>query len=424
MVPRRPSFCVTDPADCRFDDLALFDGPPGRRAGAVFVLHERPPTAAVWERSDGWVVRIDPGSRGVVACGGSADDATIAWRSAYAAVQEALDVWSVKGVADLQTDAPYGNHIAFWESAAGARVRITDRATATASARVTGFAAGPTGNVTSAPPAPTIWHQSMRFFRQSQLAEDLFDALRSLWLALENLLDSIEPYDMRRDREGVWLRRALKSAFALLGQTGSQASMGGAAGTSKAPHDAAYEYYYDDLRTHLFHAKASREPTLPQDPAGVDALVERHQRLTLFYLDLLAVSTGVRRPGEGGLTIAGFERAVSWLDHGGEIAITDDSTPFDAAQTDVAPAGGTVVAVQAHRDHGSEQPMLRVYRGCVPGVDVSRLERVGRTLFVHHGHVAAGNAVAGDLRLRGIDVLEVQIELQILNAGPRRFPAA
>ena len=63
--------------------------------------------------------------------------------------------------------------------------------------------------------------------------------------------------------------------------------------------NAAYKYFYDEMRTHLFHAKASRQPLLPYETDGTSLLVSRHRLLTSFYLALLEHVTGVRRSSGG-----------------------------------------------------------------------------------------------------------------------------
>ncbi len=53
------------------------------------------------------------------------------------------------------------------------------------------------------PPVPTpplAWHESLRYFRLSQTTDDLFDAYRNAYLALESILSSIAP--QRTDAAG------------------------------------------------------------------------------------------------------------------------------------------------------------------------------------------------------------------------------
>ena len=68
---------------------------------------------------------------------------------------------------------------------------------------------------------PLAWHESMRYFRISQITTDMFDAFRNLYLALESLLSHIAPVRLRPngrpdEGEGQWAKRALQAASVLL----------------------------------------------------------------------------------------------------------------------------------------------------------------------------------------------------------------
>ena len=157
------------------------------------------------------------------------------------------------------------------------------------------------GNLLPQPEPISTWHESMRYYRQAQLSDDLFESLRNLWLALKNLLDSLEP-QRSGEREKRWLKRALKKADAAIDL--KRFLSGAPAGNT--PVDSAYTYFYDEVCTHLFHAKASRKPLLPFEQTGTNLLVARHRQLTSFHLELLEHVTGVRRP-PGALMKGGFE---------------------------------------------------------------------------------------------------------------------
>jgi hypothetical protein len=410
--------------NCRLDDLPVLSGTAGNRAGAAFVLPAKPAANARWTRPDGWAVAISECSRYVVASGGRDRDYPSAWRTAYAATQEALDVWSARGVADFETEQPYGNHVAFWDDTDGAIVRVVGRSMLNVTMSATGVVRDAKGNVKLQPAPAQDWHQSMRFFRQSQLTDDLFDSLRSVWLAVENLLDSLEPYQMGADREEGWLKRALQTAATKLDLTRYLPPARASGQQAKLAHNAAYAYFYDELRTHLFHAKATRQPTLPHDPTGMRALVERHERLTRFYLDLLGAVTGVVRPS-GAMTISGFDAMTAGLEVDAEILVTDDETKFDETATEPAPAGGQVLAAPATRGGAMESPGVKVFIGRIAGVDVDALAAITRWMFRSSAVLISGHTPEGVVELRGIDWLDVQMEFGLGNPGlPKTFAAA
>lgn len=406
----------------RIDDLQLLVGEPGSRAGAVFYLAEQPGRDAVWGRGDGLAVWISAASRCLVATGGTEDVYPAAWHEAYEAAQEALDVWSFRGVADLATEDPFGNHVAFWDDARGPVVRVAARSRLSFGGGVaTVVVRDGAGNVKPHSAPPDAWHQSMRFFRLSQLTGDLLDAMRNLWLALENLLDDIEPQG--DDNEEKWLRRALKAAGEKVNLSGYVPAQDTSRGTPPAAHNAAYAYFYDDLRTHLFHAKASRHPVLPKDVSEVRDLAQRHSLLTNLYLDLLSAVTGVRR-GTGVVTYAGFQVATDHLHNDARVLVTDDPTPVHPDDDQAAPGGGTVLGVAASHAPELEAPGVRVFVGAIPGSELGRLAdaRVGRILLESAGACVTAHNPEGELYVPGIAALEAQLEIGLHNARlPKQF---
>jgi len=172
---------------CHVDDVPLLDGPTGRRAGAAFPLRTALAKTVAWQRADGWRLIAVERSRYLVVGGGDAGGHDDAWQSAYAVAQEALDVWSVRGDGVLETEEPYSNHIAFWDEPAGPVLRLAWRETLGISISTQVEVRDQHGNLRPEQPPVETWHESMRFFRQSQATVDLMDSLRSLWLAVENL---------------------------------------------------------------------------------------------------------------------------------------------------------------------------------------------------------------------------------------------
>src|ERR1035441_10053826 len=155
--------------------------------------------------------------------------------------------------------------------------------------------------------------------------------------------------------------------------------------TPKAPHNAAYTYFYDELRVHLFHAKASRQPSLPHNAVAVAAMSERHENLTRLYLDLLNKMTGVTRTGGGGLTYAGFEMATSTLANEARIYLTNELAPFDREETEAAPPGREVAHAPAAPEPQQERPWLRAYLAAIPGADVEPLGPLTRMTLETEG---------------------------------------
>lgn len=102
------------------------------------------------------------------------------------------------------------------------------------------------------------WHESFRFRRNAYTAQDVFDAYRNTYLALEALLSSLVPRS--REREVDWLERALATVQHQHGIDLAAFEVGG--GTPALWVQRQYEAF----RCALFHAKADgRGRWLPGD---------------------------------------------------------------------------------------------------------------------------------------------------------------
>ena len=97
----------------------------------------------------------------------------------------------------------------------------------------------------------------------------------------------------------------------------------------KAPHNAAYDYFSEDLRHDVFHSKASRQPRLPDHAVDVLPIIERHEPLTRLYLDLLSKTIGVERSGGGVLTYGGFGVMTKAFDNKPRLYLTNYAGAFD-----------------------------------------------------------------------------------------------
>ncbi len=393
-----------------FDDRTLAGNGD---AGAVFELVRPAPESATFSSPDGWRVSIREGSAGIVASGPGESSHAAALLAGSDATQQALDSFSARGFCDLSTISVDNDYITAWQDAHITVVRVTTIAEARANAKAT-IAVGDPPVV---PAVPDIWHQSMRFYRQSQLSDDLFDSIRALWLATENLLDAITP-QTAGEGEGVWLKRALTDATQLVDFTRYLPP-----DSQKTLRNQAYKYFYDELRVSIFHAKGSRGPKLPQELAGVADLAERHERLTRFYLDLLTTHTGSRRIG-GGMTYYGFDVSTRSLWNNLEIEASDDSTPFLSEDEQVNPAGGVVVTAVS-MEPAVTAPGYRSILGTIAVGDLHALDAVRRVALIGDGHLLLGGRLTGDLRLTDVGRFEVQLGMRLVNVGlPRPFASA
>jgi hypothetical protein len=407
-----------EPAHSTIDNLELLVGPVGQRAGAAFLLREQPNRSATWARGDGWNAAITTESRYIVVQGGRETAYTDTWETAHEVGLEALDIWSTRGIADLAIMDPNDEHIAFWGGPRGAILRIAGRQPLRTSASASIQTNGP-----QPPPPPETWHESMRFYRLSQLSDDLHDSLRNLWLAVENLLDDQVEQKVPAESEEAWLKRALKGAEHLINLESYLPRPAPGGGTPRAPHNAAYDYFYNTLRKDLFHAKASRQPKLPQEAEHAADFSVRHCELTRLYLALLEATTGVRRVGSGGLGYGGFEMVLAGLMKSPRLLLTNEAAPFDPAETDVEPPGRETVPSPARRAVNLERPGLGVLLGDMDGAAIEALAVVTRVMLEVDGTSAIALLITGRLSVRDVVLVEAQLGVVLQNhTEPKEFP--
>src|ERR1035438_2591717 len=162
----------------------------------------------------------------------------------------------------------------------------------------------------------------MRYFRLSQTTQDLFDAYRNLYLAVESLLSKIVPPipsgSGKAEPEGRWLRRALEVIHPSIIDFAAYLLH-----SSSDPVSDIFDDLYVDTRTKLFHSKPDRNNLLPHAADGREAVLESFQRLGRFYCDMMHEEFGIRRPTSGISDYAfKFAGAVDRV-----IKVSDDQTP-------------------------------------------------------------------------------------------------
>jgi hypothetical protein len=214
--PMTPSESMT-PALASFQGIPLLS-PRLRPAGALLLLRQPSDVAAV-EILDGLVeVETRPGVAAVVVRGLHASDAVSALDVAPEYANRALDIMGIRGKRSMALDDVAVTNVTWWNNGSELVARLLATSSMSVSLSATAEVRDASGNLVPPPPtsSPT-WHESMRYFRMSQTTDDLFDAFRNIYLALESVLSHIAPVRMRPngrsdEGEGQWLKRALNVA--------------------------------------------------------------------------------------------------------------------------------------------------------------------------------------------------------------------
>jgi hypothetical protein len=272
-------------------------------SGAVLRMTESSPITAD-THIDGWTTSLVQGRDFLIASGGNVPGQPAVLAGSIDAAERALDVVCYRGGPALGLSHSYDEHIVWWATDKGPHFV----ATATFFFRTTGGGGRLTvrdkyGRIVPPPtPRPPQWDESLRHFRSSQRAESLGESYRSLWLAVESLLDVLLPA-VGAGNEAAWVQDAFAEAMRRGVQIDSRIH---ARISGRDPVDRAYKYFYDERRNVLFHSKRSRGQMPVASEAAYRDLRDAQVALTQIYAALGALLTAESRRA-GGMTLHGFD---------------------------------------------------------------------------------------------------------------------
>jgi hypothetical protein len=250
---------------------------------------------------------------------------------------------------------------------------------------------GPDGKeVPQQPPPPPQLHESFRYFRLSQCTDDLFDAFRNAYLALESALADLLP-KAANQTEASWLKQALA-----LAETHATLHVHLGCSPAETP-DRLYDDVYRPVRCPLFHGKA-----LGLDPASTtdrDRVFTAYVAVLECYLALARVRYGLRTAGGGGLTPNGFASLVSFMDEWSVRAGMGEGEHEYGELGEFDPQ-----YVEPQPEH-----VLRFARAMAPFDE--RLASVSFVAAFHEGELAFWHGLSGTLGTQDLDALEVLIDL-------------
>lgn len=253
--------------------------------------------------------------------GQSVDDQLLALLDS---ASKGLDIAAVSGVGAHFLVDSMSDHV-LWSTDSEGRVDLRLQVSAWSGLHTTPAALGPT----SSRPSIYAWDESLRYFRLSQATDDLFDAHRNLFLALESILSLKTPQE-RKEPEGEWLKRAWRAAAE---RVWSSPDLSDPLDLS----DAALTKL-KNVRNALSHAKRGREPHVPEQAASRTAVRESIAEIARVYLALLELDAGLPVTS-GGLTDDGAGLLLDGLSPLTAIASRADGVEVRRWKLDQRPAG-------------------------------------------------------------------------------------
>jgi len=270
----------------------------------------------------------------------------------HTAIQEALDVLGMRAMHFLATPNAQYDHLLWWRAGAEIIVRWCDVARLNIRVEASWEKRSVDGTVESSADTPLpAWHEAMRYFRYSQLRDDLYAAYRDAYLALESTLSEVAlPKSGEGDR--AWHIRAC--AF-LQGQGLDFASLVNGAGAGPNPVAEFVDDQFNANRCALFHAKVNRHHLVPgvlADRRLVAAALERVGRFLTQAANIVLGASNLI----GVVTLQGMELHADLIAADLELAVSDDRSEADAADTEINPAGGAITVLPT------------AYQGVVDGI--------------------------------------------------------
>jgi hypothetical protein len=330
--------------------------------------------------------------------------------------QEGLDLLAVTGKADLTLRDFSGEHILWWPAGKGQALRITSTFTLTADVPpVSVIVKNQSGEVIpSLPPARHQHHPAFRYYRLSQVTDDLQDAMRNVYLAFELMLS--DRYPKGKETEYDWLRRSLAE---LAKDPNFPAAL------SKPPNefvDHFMDHIYKGARLPLFHAKIGRDYYPPQAVADERlVLSSAFDGVTRLVLRMFESWYNVRRMG-GALYPKWVYENMEKLFSGARMVASRHDV-LDRTEKDLShPRFKTAVAVETrvipHRS-ADEGPLViaEFDRASLANAGILRLFEV-----INNEAPLTANLLDVELETDGIDYLECHCRTRLANARqPKRL---
>jgi hypothetical protein len=389
----------------------------GASAGAAFPLN-----TAAWEAEE---ITLPTGSRIWLTGGSRYVNVTLPTLpslvklpvNSHEAVQSVLDLLSVQRRGDYSISSGLDRCLLWWRDRNLVRARYYSLLVRNfrVSLRLTVLQAN---NAVSAPQPPPVlpWEPAFRYYRYAQLAEDVFESYRNLYLAFESVLSTYIPSaGAIGDRN--WTKQALMAVAA--------------GGFDLSPYvpprtvhvvDVLFREQYEAHRCALFHAKTDQKPLLPGYIADRQKVLRAHARLSDLMSRLLSHRFSIQQQ-TGGITPYGFSAPIQALAPKVRLGVT--ATP---AATE--PQSATTIGQRTDISRLNTQ-----YKGAVDE------EKLGREHeFRGHGQVAqflsplvnsilfwaseddeGENMAVEELDLSGVDAFDVRLTFIMNNRQmPRR----
>jgi hypothetical protein len=383
-------------------------------SGAAFMLAQKCGVSEVVYLDSGSEVEIQEGCPYVIARIRGASSANDAFNNGHEVAQQGLDLLSITGKADLSIKSASDEYLVWWREKSVQILRVVAVTRINVNFKATlGEVTDKNGNIIPQPlPPKPIYHESLRYFRLSQVTDDVFDAFRNAYLALELLLEHIEPR-LPKEGEGTWLKRALNSVNNTIPLSRAYST------TSPDIVSDIHNDIYKNIRCSIFHARGQPR-LLPQNLADREIVSKGLASLTEIVL-LLANNWLHARRSRGVMTPSAFDEMMGLISSGLTIVVSDDIS-LDGSETFHSSAFKDSVLMETRYVPELSKPGLSFILGTIQTGELRNLRKITRFVSFREEKSMFHLALEAPLTYDSVDKLELQVGTQLGNVRePKRF---
>lgn len=356
----------------------------------------------------GWELVLDSNSPYVILRGNSLkNDLEGFFGTCYDMVQKGLDILSINGRGDISISDGIDEYIIWWKEKSKQFIRIV---------RVTDFRMGASvevtmtdidGNVIEQEKIkPTNYHESLRYYRLSQITEDLFDSFRNMYLSFEGLL-SLQTKRKKGEKEGEWLKRGLnkinlKSLDNLFEDSGGSMV------------DKFYKQIYLNVRCSLFHAKENAKKLVPQNLEDRKKVANALGILTHVVLMLANKLLHINRENAV-ITKIGFSNLIGDNFDGYKILLSGSEELLSILEVSSDPIHKMSFGFEARFSEELSVLGISYFVGSIAPSDIIDTPRINRFSFQLEDVLFSVHEINKGLTLENVDELQVHLGYRLEN---------
>lgn len=387
------------------------------QAGIAFNLSVKHELNDILRLQNGWELVLDSNSQYIIVRGNSTEtDPEALFNECYEMIQRGLDLLSINGKGDISIQDVVDDYTIWWKDKNKQILRIV---------RVSDFTMGSSTEITIIDSngnkskgnkvTPTKYHESLRYYRLSQITDDLFDSFRNMYLSFELLL-SLQTVRRRGEKEGDWLKRALNE-FKQLQQISHLLKP-----LNANVVDKFYKQIYVDVRCCLFHAKEGKRRLLPQNLDDRKKVGESLDILTQVVLMLASKLLHTNRENSV-ITNIGFSHMIDNALNDSKILLSNSDKALSMVETLSDSIHKESFSFRSSFSKNLSIPGLRFVSASIDPSKIMNVDTINRFALQIEEELFSVHQISKGLTLENIDELQFKLgyRLDNKNLPKRRF---